>query len=189
MSEEADIDRKIKKAARMLFLPRHQTPGVKGGELHRSIGKDYIKIIEVMKEGLGKLDLQVRIIFEDGEERAEPTKDDLDKAKFFVTSKNPVLSVESGTSGWRIDDLAILSASLAYILSRNGKSPKRDIETLLREKFPKWKVSLVLERFIKRGYLVESRDRLIYVGWRTHAEIDQKTLLNLILSTDKNATN
>lgn len=184
MTEGAEIDRKVKKASQILLLPRHQTPGVKGWELKRSLGKDYIKIIEILSGELHKLDLQVKIVFQDDAEKSNPTVEELEKARFFVISRNPHLSSDSGTSGWRIDDLAVLAASLAYVLSRQSKAPKKDVEGLLKEKFPRWKVDLTLERFIRKGYLTEGNDKMLYVGWRTRAEVDQKTLLNLILSTE-----
>lgn len=143
-----------------------------------------MKILDILGEGLHKLDLQVKIVFEDGAEKAEPTKEELEKARFFVVSKKPNLTKESGTGGWRIDYLAVLSASLAYIISRQSKAARKDVEVLLREKFPKWKVELSLDRFISKGYLSEDKDKVLHVGWRTHAEVDQKTLLSLILSSD-----
>jgi hypothetical protein len=85
-------------------------------------------------------------------------------------------------SGWRIDDLAVLAASIALITSRQGRAPRSDIEQILREKFPKWRVDINLDRFIRIGYLSKDEHDMLYIGWRSRAEIDQKTLMELLLA-------
>ena len=100
-------------------------------------------------------------------------------AGVFAVLRTP--EVEA-TSGFRVDDVAALAATLAYIVSREGKAPRREVEDLLRAKFPKWKVELNIERFIKRGYLAQDEE-VLYIGWRTRAEVDPKALLNLLLGS------
>lgn len=186
MLEEADLRRKLKRAYQMLLFQRYKTPGVKGWELKRVLGKDYVKMIPILKEDLDKLGLDLKIISEKGENIDESSIDDLDKARFFIIFKEPPTQTEIEASGFRIDDLACLAASLAYIIAHKGKSPRKDLEQLLKEKFPQWRVDLNLDRFIQKGYLIQDKDDILYIGWRTKAEIDQKTLLSLLLASPTN---
>ena len=39
-----------------------------------------------------------------------------------------------------------------------------------------------LDRYVKRGYLEQDDKSLLHIGWRTRAEIDEKTLMTMILS-------
>lgn len=182
MSEEAEIKRKMKKTSQMLFLQRPRAPGVKGWELKRAVGKDYVKIIEILNSELDRIDLEVKTVYEEGEEPKEPSPEQLDRARFFIIVKNLPSTADITTTGWRIDDISILASIIAYITSKHGKVPRKDVDRLLREKFPNWKVDMNIERYIRRGYIVQDKDEVLAVGWRTRAEIDQKTLMNLILS-------
>ncbi|MEM2429654.1 MAG: hypothetical protein QW372_00835 [Nitrososphaerales archaeon] len=183
MLEEADVRRKLKRAYQMLLFQRYKAPGVKGWELKRVLGKDYVKMIPILREDLEKMGLDLKIISERGENIDESSIEDLDKARFFIIFKEPPTQTEIEASGFRIDDLACLAASLAYIITHKGKSPRKDVEQLLKEKFPQWKVDLNLDRFIQKGYLLQDKDDILYIGWRTRAEIDQKTLLSLLLAS------
>jgi len=177
VSDEAEVQRKVRKTAQLLLLPRPRSPGVKGWELKRTLGKDYMKILELAKEELSRLDLEVKIVSDEAD-----APDDYDRARFFVVLKHPPPLSELVSAGWRIDDLAVLAATLTYIVSRHGKVPRKDVEQLLKEKFPRWKVDLNLDRFTRLGYLSEGEE-VLTIGWRTRAEIDQKTLMNLLLSS------
>ncbi|MCX8171948.1 MAG: hypothetical protein N3E47_08365, partial [Candidatus Bathyarchaeota archaeon] len=84
----------------------------------------------------------------------------------------------------RIDDLAALCASIAYIVSRGGKAPRKEVEDLLKAKIPDWRVEIDLNKFIRLGYLVEDENGQLYLGWRTRAEVDQKKLIDLILEAE-----
>ncbi len=184
LSDEAEVQRKLKKASQLLLLQRHRSPGVKGWELKRALGKEYLKIIDVLRTELDRLGLEVKIVYDgSGKKAQEASSEDTDRARFFVVMKGPLSQSEMVSSGWRIDDVAVLAATIAYINSRQGKAPRKRVEDLLREKFPRWKVDMNLDRFVRRGYLLEGEDDMLYIGWRTRAEIDQKTLTNLILAT------
>lgn len=178
MSEEAELRRKIRRAVQLLLLQRPRSPGVKGWELRKTLGREYIQLMDVVNEELGRLELEVKSVGEEG----EPIED-YDKARFYVIMKQPPPTSELVSGGWRVDDLAILAATLGYLLSRHGKAPRRDVEKLLKEKFPRWKVDLDLDRYIRRGYLAQIESETLVVGWRTRAEIDQKTLMNILLSS------
>ena len=84
--------------------------------------------------------------------------------------------------GWRIDDLAGLAITIAYIISKKGKAPRKEIEELLREKLPGWKASLNIDRYIRYGYIAQDENEQLYLDWRTRAEVDQKALIDFILS-------
>jgi hypothetical protein len=159
------INRKLKKATHLLLFRQHLRPGVREWELRKEIGKDYRDIIEILNAELEKIDLEVKTIGEGND------------SIFLVTSKSPLMV----KGGWRIDDIAVLAVSIAYITSNHGKASRKEVEALLREKFTAWKVEVNIDRWIKLGYLSE-KDGMLYIDWRTRAEVDQKTLLNLILA-------
>ena len=180
-TEEAALyARKVRKAAQMIFFQRHRIPGVKGWELKKALGQDFMKIIELLGIELDKLGFQVRILLEEGE-TTNPTEEQLEKARFLVILKQPIGSPEAVTAGWRIDDIAMLAASVAYIISRQGKVPRKEMEKVLSEKFPAWRIDINLERFIRRGYLAQDDEEVLSLDWRARAEIDQKTLVSLML--------
>jgi hypothetical protein len=51
----------------------------------------------------------------------------------------------------------------ASIISKKGKAPRDDIENLLRDKLPGWRVDINLDRYIRAGYL--SQDETISCTW------------------------
>jgi len=163
-------ERKVKKAAQLLFFRRHRTPGVKAWELKKALGGDYMEIIEILNSILLKLGMEVRRISEG--EKSENER--------FVVVLKDILTDKA--SGIRIDDVAILSATLAYIISKQGKASRKSVEDFLAEKFPRRRVLRALERYIMQGYLRED-ENLLYIGWRTRVEVDSKTLMDLILAS------
>ena len=68
--------------------------------------------------------------------------------------------------------------------SKQGRIGRKELETFLREKFPRWRVDYSLDRFIKRGYLDQDDKSLLRIGWRTRAEVDEKSLMTIILARD-----
>jgi len=179
---EAEISRKLKRASQLLFFQRHRKPGLRGWELKKALGKDFMSIIDVLNSELDKLNLQVKAVFEDVEVTDKPSEEQLDRARFFITIKNPLTVSDIIASGWRIDDIAALASTMVLIISRQGKAPRSDVEQILREKFPKWRVDMNLDRFIRNGYLLEDENNVLYIGWRARAEIDQKMLMELLLA-------
>ena len=53
--------------------------------------------------------------------------------------------------GWRIDDFAGLAITISYIISKKGQAARKDVEKLLSEKLPDWKVGLNIDRYIGMG--------------------------------------
>ncbi|HPC27449.1 MAG TPA: hypothetical protein P5168_00540 [Candidatus Methanomethylicus sp.] len=180
MSEDAAISKKVKKAAQLLLYQHHRLPGSKGWEIKKILGKDYMKVIKLLERKFDDLGLEIKIVYSDGIERISPTEEDLEQARFYVLSKVPMQSSEVSLSGWRIDTLAVLAAALALITSKQGKATRREAEELLQEKLPDWKVDQDLNRFIRKGYLDEDEAGLLFIGWRTRAEIDLKKLMGII---------
>lgn len=185
LSEEtASYVRRLKRASKILFYQRHRQPGVKGWELKRTLGRDYMKIIQLLNEQLANLDLQVKIVHDGSEQVDKPTEEQLERARFYITLKEPIPMSDMSMSGWRVDDVSALVVAIAYIISKQGKSPRKEVEQILKEKFPKWKVEYNLNRFIGRGYLSQDENDILYLDWRARAEIDQKELVKLILGEE-----
>jgi hypothetical protein len=174
---------KVKKASQMLFYKHHAKPGVKGWELHKALGNDYPKVIEVLDEYLKPLDLKVKTVFEEEKTPENPTIEELDKARFFVTIND--VTTKDKLMGWRIDDLAGLAITISYIISKKGQVARREVEKLLSEKMPNWRVGLNLERYIRHGYLMQDDNGQLFLDWRTRAEVDQKKLIEMLLLAEK----
>jgi hypothetical protein len=179
---------KVKRATHMLFYRRHQKPGVKGWELHKTLGADYPKVLDILDDYLKSLDLQVKTVFEEEKTPVQkPSLEELDKARFYVTLRGDLTPKESKMIGWRIDDLAGLAITIAYVISKKGQAMRKDVEELLSEKIPGWKVGLNIDRYIRYGYLTQDDNTQLYLDWRTRAEVDQKALIDMLLSAEKQA--
>ncbi len=175
---------KLKRATHMLFYKRHKKPGVKGWELRKTIGADYVKVLKILDDYLKPLDLQVKTVFEEEKQVEKPTQEQLDKARFLIELRGELTPKETKMIGWRIDDLAGLAIAIAYIISKKGKSSRKEVEELLREKLPGWKVGINIDRYVRYGYLAEDENEQLYLDWRTRAEVDQNALVDLLLRTE-----
>jgi len=170
-------ERKVKKAAQLLFFRQHRIPGVKGWELKKALGDDYVEVIGVLNSALDKLGMEVKRISEEGGGEGEGKEKRAERDRFMIVLKSPVIEKASGE---RIDNVAMLSATLAYIISKQGKASRKAVEDFLSAKFPKQRIYFALDRYIKQGYVGEA-DKVLYIGWRARAEVDRKALLDLIL--------
>jgi hypothetical protein len=175
---------KLKRATHMLFYRRHKKPGVKGWELRKALGSDYPKALKILDEHLKALDMQVKTVFEGEKQVEKPSLEQLDRARFLITLRGELTPKEAKMIGWRIDDLAGLAIAVAYIISKKGVAPRKEIEELLRDKLPGWKVGINVDRYIRYGYLTQDESEQLYVDWRTRAEVDQKALVDLLLRTE-----
>ncbi|HDJ89587.1 MAG TPA: hypothetical protein ENG40_02710 [Thermoprotei archaeon] len=171
---------KVWKAARILLLSGYRRVGVRGWELKKILGPRYLDVIKVLNEELDKIGLMIKAVSKSGETLSLDNPEKLGKAIFIVVTKESPTISEVRAAGWRIDDLAILAATIMYIVSRRGEAPRKDVENMLREKFPQWKVSLNLDRFIRQEYL-EEEDNILRIGWRTKAEVNLQKLLGFPL--------
>jgi hypothetical protein len=180
---------KMKRATHMLFYRRHQKPGVKGWELHRALGADYPKVLDILDDYLKSLDLQVKTVFEEEKTPSgKPSLEELDKARFYVTLRGELTPKETKMIGWRIDDLAGLATAIAYIISKKGQAPRKDVEELLSEKLPGWKVGFNIDRYIRYGYLQQDDNNQLYLDWRTRAEVNEKALIDMLLRSEAQTT-
>lgn len=168
--DRARAERKVKKAAQLLFFRQHRIQGVWGWELKKALGDEYMEVIEVLNSGLERLGMEVKRLSED--------KNGTEHDRFMIVLKDPRIEKASGA---RVDEVAMLAASLAYIISKQGKATRKAVEDFLSDKFPKQRVLYALDRYVKQGYLGEA-DKALHIGWRTRAEVDRKSLMDLILS-------
>ena len=189
LKRKAYYTRKIKMATHLLFYRRHRKPGVKGWELKRKLGSDYPKVLGILDDHLEKLDLQVKTVFWGEKPAGEPTPEQLDKARFYITLRGGLTPKETKMMGWRIDDIAGLATAISCIIAKKGKAPREEVEDLLRNKLPGWRVDINMNRYIRYGYLAEDENKQLYLDWRTRAEIDQKALVDLLLSKEKTLSN
>jgi len=173
--------RKARQAVHLLFFKHHRLPGVRGWELRQELGPEWVEVLEVLDSQLKALDLQVKRVFDDPDLYAEPTRAQLADARYYITLRGTVKQSTAKTIGWRIDDIAGLAVSVAYLISKQGKAPRGDVEKALAEKLPGWKVRMNIDRYIEQGYLGEDEGRVLYLDWRSRAEIDQKQLVDIIL--------
>jgi hypothetical protein len=178
---------KIKKTTQMLFYKRHQKPGVKGWELRKALGSDYPKVLDLLDDYLKPLDLQVKTVFEEEKTPEKPTLEELDKARFYVALRGD-LPVKDKLLGWRIDDLAGLAITISFIISKKGQAARKDVEKLLSEKMPNWKVGLNIDRYIRYGYLAQDDNGQLFLDWRTRAEVDEKALIDMLLTAETQNT-
>ncbi len=179
-----DIQDKIKRAAHILMLRSHSKPGVKGWELRRALGDDYIRVIELLDKELSDIGFKVAIKTESGEEPS--SKDDYDDSFFYVTFKSPPDWPEIRGSGWRIDELAALAVAISLIAGRGGKAKYEEILDVLAKKIPERRARALITRFIKQGYI--SGEEELELGWRTLVEVDVKGLLKAIIGSSKQST-
>jgi hypothetical protein len=181
---EAGYARKMKDAVHLLFYQHHRLPGVRGWELRQELGPDWEGILEVLDKQLVPLDLQVTRVL-DEPNIIDPDQTQLADARYYITMRGGIDQKTSKTIGWRVDDIAGLAVAIAYIISKQGKAPRTDVEKLLQEKLPGWRVKMSIDRYIQQGYIGEDDKGVLYMDWRSRAEVDQKQLVDLIVSFGK----
>jgi len=173
--ELTKMERKVAVAAALILTAGHRQPGVRGWELRRRLGKGYHRVLEVLDSRLKRLGLRLKVVYED--ESQDP-----ERARYYVVVSEPLVLSDLTTLGYSIDEVAILAATLAYLYASNDRRPYKEVVELLETKYPKWRVESVLERLIRRGYLVRTEDDQLVVGWRAKVEVDKKELLRAIAS-------
>jgi hypothetical protein len=173
---------KLKRATHLLFYKKHMKPGVKGWELRKALGSDYPKVLKILDDHLKALDLEVKTVFEEEKTVEKPSLEQLDRARHYITLRGGLTPKEAKMVGWRIDDLAGLAITISYIISKKGKTTRKEVEDMLRDKLPGWKVGMNVDRYIRYGYLTQDESEQLYLDWRTRAEVDQKALIDLVLA-------
>ncbi|MCW3989958.1 MAG: hypothetical protein NWE88_07795 [Candidatus Bathyarchaeota archaeon] len=177
---ERAYSRKVKDAVHLLFFTHHRLPGVRGWELRQELGTEWLQVIDVLDEQLKPLDLRVTRALDDPD-IVEPTSAQLTDARFYITMRGSVDQKMSKSIGWRIDDIAGLAVAIAYLISKQGKSPRTEVEKILSEKLPGWRAKMNIDRYIRQGYLGEDDRGTLFIGWRSRAEVDQKQLVDLVV--------
>jgi hypothetical protein len=176
---------KIKRAAHLVFFRRGRKPGAKAWELRSKLGKKYEEVINQLNELIKDLDLEVKRVSDEETSVAAASavaRRDETKERFVVSLKGSLTLTEAKLCGWRIDNLAGLAMSIAYIVSKQGKAPRKEVESILAYKFGKWRSMSMVDAFIRSDYLGEDESGLLYLNWRTYAEVDLKTLLTKLLA-------
>jgi len=175
---------KLKQAAHLLLFKRGKMPGAKDWELKTKLGRNYEEVVNQLNLLLGDLDLEVRKIIEESVSAPvvpPSTGRGETEARFLVGLKGSLTLREARMCGWRIDNLSALSVAISYLISKQGKASRKDVEKLLAYKFGRWRTMTLVDVFIRSGYLNEDETGLLSLGWRTRAEVDLKSLMTLVL--------
>lgn len=168
---------KVKKAAHLLLFRRGRRPGARDWELRQRVGKDWEEHVKALNESLAPLDLEVKRVEEPAlAEGADPP------IRYLTVLKGTLGPTDARMAGWRIDYLAGLAAALGYILAKQGRAPRDEVEDLLAERLGRWRAGSTLDQFVRAGYVREDDDGLLMPDWRTHAEVDIRELMGRLLS-------
>jgi hypothetical protein len=168
---------KVKKAAHLLLFKRGRRPGARDWELRQRVGKDWEEHLKGLNEALAPLDLEVKRIEEPAlAEGAEPP------VRYLTVLKGTLSPTDARMAGWRIDHLAGLAAALGYILAKQGRAPRDEVEDLLAERLGRWRSTTAVDSYVRSGYLREDDDGLLAPDWRTTAEVDVRALMGRLLA-------
>src|SRR6266516_2369183 len=173
----------------MLFFKRGRVPGARSWELNKGIGKGYTKILEQLDESLKDLDLEVKKVEPQSQSdfKQDPELGE-EESRYFVRLKGTLAPKESRLCGWRIDNLAALAAALALVVSKQGKSERKEIEAVIGNKAGRWRALTLMDTFLRSGYLEEDDEGLVKLGWRTRAELDLPSLMMLLAESKAPST-
>lgn len=173
---------KLKRAAHLLFFRRGKMPGAREWELKLRLGKNYDEVLKDFGKILDELDLEVKKVRE--EFSADPMSNDQEpEDRYLVRLKSEMTLTESRLCGWRIDNLAALAMTIAYIVSKQGAAPRAEVEKILSHKFGRWRSMTLIDVFVRTGYVREDETGLLRLAWRTKSEVDLKALMTLLFET------
>ena len=168
---------KLKRAMHLLLFRRGKMPGAKEWELKEKVGKNFEQVLEQLNQLLSELDLEIRKVKERTPPYATQDGTPAEESRYYITLKGTLGLKEAKMIGWRIDNLAALAATVALLMSKQGKAPREDLEKLLANKFGRWKSVTLVDIFLRTGYLEEDDAGVVSLGWRTQSEIDLKALM------------
>ena len=191
MQESSDEKRfysdKLKHAIHLLLFKRGKMPGAKEWELKASLGKNYKEVVKQLDTLLAEFDLEVKRVEPDRSHTAESPEDlgggRTEDARYLITLRGTLTPKEARLSGWRIDNLAALTVAIAYVVTKQGKAPREEVEKLLAEKVGRWKTLTLLDAFVRNGYLKEDEAGSLSLGWRTASEVNLRDLMTLLAET------
>ena len=181
---EATYSKKIREAVQLLFFQHHRLPGVRGWELKQELGPDWLNVLDVLDKQLVPLDLKITRVL-DEPDIIEPNASQLADARYYITLHGSIDQKAAKTIGWRVDDIAGLAVTIAYLISKQGKASRAEVEKILQEKLPGWRTKMNIDRYIQEGYLGENDKGILFLDWRSRAEVDQKLLIDLIVGFSK----
>jgi hypothetical protein len=168
---------KLKRAMHLLVFRRGKMPGAKEWELKEKLGRNFEQVLAQLNQLLSDLDLEIKKVKEQSMQDTLHTGSPIDENRYYIALKGTMGLKEAKMIGWRIDNLAALAASVAYLLSKQGKAPRDDLEKLLAIKFGRWKAVTLVDIFLRTGYLEEDDAGVMSPGWRTRSEVDLKALM------------
>jgi len=175
---------KVKRAIHLLLFKRGKMPGAKEWELRAALGKNYREVIKQVDTLLADLDLEIKRIEPDRSQARHPVEgssgETADDARYLITLRGTLTPKEARLSGWRIDNLAALTMAITYVVAKQGKAPREEVEKLLSEKVGRWKALTLLDAFVRNGYLKEDETGSLTLGWRTSSEVSLRDLMTLL---------
>jgi hypothetical protein len=178
---------KLKHAIHLLLFKRGKMPGAKEWELKATLGKNYKEVIKQLDALLAEFDLEVKRVEPDRSQASQlvegPVGQDADDARYLITLRGTLTPKEARLSGWRIDNLSALTVAIAYVVTKQGKAPREEVEKLLAEKIGRWKTLTLLDVFVRNGYLKEDETGSLSLGWRTMSEVNLRDLMTLLAET------
>jgi hypothetical protein len=186
--EQSYYPERVKRAAHMLFFKRGRVPGARSWELKTGLGKEYLKVLTQLDESLKDLDLEVKRVESQTLSDYKNEVGGEEDVRYFVRLKGSLTPREARMTGWRLDNLAALAACMSLIVSKQGKSERKEIETVIGEKVGRWRALTLTDAFLRSGYLEEDEEGLLKLGWRTRAELDLEKLMMLIAESKPKGT-
>jgi hypothetical protein len=170
---------KLKRAVHLLLFRRGKMPGAKEWELKEKVGKNYEQVLDQLNTMLSELDLQIKKVSEPSSAQMteEESASHADEARYYVTLKGSLGLKEAKMIGWRIDNLAALTGAIAYLVAKQGKAPRDDVEKVIAQKYGRWKAATLVDIFLRTGYLEEDDAGVTSLGWRTKSEVNLPALM------------
>jgi len=170
---------KLKRAVHLLVFRRGKMPGAKEWELKEKVGKNYQQVLEQLNTILSELDLEIKKVTEpsSGQTTENEANVQMNEPRYYVTLKGSLGIKEAKMIGWRIDNLAALSGAIAYLVAKQGKAPRADLEKVVAQKYGRWKAATLVDIFLRAGYLEEDDAGVTALGWRTKSEVNLPALM------------
>jgi len=170
---------KLKRAVHLLVFRRGKMPGAKEWELKEKVGKNYAQVLDQLGVLLSDLDLEIKKVTEPSSGRMIDAEDvsQADEPRYYVTLKGSLGLKEAKMIGWRIDNLAALSGAIAYLVAKQGKAPREDLERVIAQKYGRWKAATLIDIFLRTGYIEEDDAGVTSLGWRTKSEVNLSALM------------
>jgi len=170
---------KLKRAVHLLVFRRGKLPGAKEWELKEKVGKNYQQVMEQLNTILSELDLEIKKVSEPPSGQITESEEtvQMNEPRYYVTLKGSLGVKEAKMIGWRIDNLAALTGAIAYLVAKQGKAPREDVERVVAEKYGRWKAATLVDIFLRAGYLEEDDAGVTSLGWRTKTEVNLPALM------------